>query len=148
MRNTEEEVRRRLFALQDPAYRAFQCRLIPNVDAERVIGVRTPAVRELAAELAGTPEAAEFLELLPHRYYDENNLHGALLGRIKDYDAAAEAVEAFLPFVDNWATCDMLSPRVFKKHLPELLERIRAWLASNQTYTVRFGMSALVASVR
>lgn len=140
----EQEVQARLFALQDTEYRAFQCKLMPTVEPERVIGVRTPALRKLARELAKTPQAAAFLALLPHRYYEENNLHGFLIESIRDYDAAVAAVEAFLPYVDNWATCDTMSPKVFGRHRPELLERIRAWIASGQTYTVRFGIGMLM----
>lgn len=143
--NTEETVRARLLALQDPAYREFQCRLMPTVDPERVIGVRTPALRKLAAQLAGTPEAAEFLELLPHRYYEENNLHGFLIERLRGWDETVAAVNAFLPYVDNWATCDLISPRVFRAHLPELLEQSKAWISSGRTYTVRFGIGMLLS---
>lgn len=140
-----QTIEQRLLALQDLKYRDFQRKLIPTVDPDTVIGVRTPQLRALAKELAGTAEAAEYIKRLPHRYYDENNLHGFLIEKIRDYDAAVAAVEAFLPYVDNWATCDLISPKVFKKHLPELLERIRAWLGSGEVYTVRFGIGMLMS---
>ena len=138
------EILKTLFALQDLKYRDFQAKLMPTVDPETVIGVRTPELRRLAKEYAKTPEAREFLKLLPHRYYEENNLHGFLLETVKDYGQAMEYVENFLPYINNWATCDMVCPKVFGKHLPELLEKIRVWIASGETYTVRFGLGMLM----
>lgn len=140
-----EEILDRLLALQDPEYKEFQCNLMPNVDRELVIGVRTPLLRNLAKEYFNTPQAEAFLNVLPHRYYELNNLHSFLLERIKDYDEAIQAVEAFLPYIDNWATCDQLSPKVFRKHLPDLYERIKTWLDSDHTYTVRFGIGMLMS---
>ena len=134
----------RLFSMQDEAYRDFQCKLMPTVPPETVIGVRTPALRDLAKELSGTPEAEAFLSELPHRYYEENNLHGFLLCRIKDFDACLAAVERFLPYVDNWATCDTLSPKAFARKPEALLEPIRRWLASAHVYTCRFGIGCLM----
>lgn len=134
----------RLFALQDLKYKDFHCRLMPTVDPEAVIGVRTPELRKLARELAGTEEAADFLRTLPHRYYDENNLHGFLLSLLKDYGETVAGLELFLPYVDNWATCDLMSPRAFRKHPPQLPEQARRWMASQHTYTVRFGIGALL----
>ena len=138
------EILKTLFALQDLKYRDFQRKLMPTVDPETVIGVRTPELRRLAKEYAKTPESREFLKLLPHRYYEENNLHGFLLETVKDYGQAMEYVENFLPYINNWATCDMVCPKVFGKHLPELLEKIRVWIASGETYTVRFGLGMLM----
>ncbi len=138
------EILKTLFALQDLKYRDFQAKLMPTVDPETVIGVRTPELRRLAKEYAKTPESREFLKLLPHRYYEENNLHGFLLETVKDYGQAMEYVENFLPYINNWATCDMVCPKVFGKHRPELLEKIRVWIASGETYTVRFGLGMLM----
>ena len=138
------EILKTLFALQALKYRDFQAKLMPTVDPETVIGVRTPELRRLAKEYAKTPESREFLKLLPHRYYEENNLHGFLLETVKDYGQAMEYVENFLPYINNWATCDMVCPKVFGKHLPELLEKIRVWIASGETYTVRFGLGMLM----
>ena len=117
---------------------------MPTVDPDTVIGVRMPALRKLVKDFAETPEAAEFLKALPHRYYEENNLHGLLISAMRDYDRAVAALDAFLPYVDNWATCDLIRPKVFQKHLPELLEKIQVWLASDHTYTVRFGLEMLM----
>ena len=103
------DIQTALFALRDPAYQAFQSKLIPTIDPQTVIGVRMPALRKLAREIAGTPVAEGFLQELPHRYYEENNLHGLLISAIPDYDGAVAALETFLPYVDNWATCDLLS---------------------------------------
>lgn len=138
------DIQTALFALRDPAYQAFQSKLIPTIDPQTVIGVRMPALRKLAREIAGTPVAEGFLQEPPHRYYEENNLHGLLISAIPDYDGAVAALETFLPYVDNWATCDLIRPKVFGKHLPELREQIRIWLASDHPYTIRFGMEMLM----
>lgn len=135
-------IQTRLFALQDPAYRAFHSALMPTIDKNTIIGVRIPALRALAKELRGS--AGDFLTSLPHEYYEENNLHGFLIADIRDFTACVEAVEAFLPFVDNWATCDSLRPKCFARHKPELLLHIRRWLAAEHPYTLRFGMEMLM----
>lgn len=145
MSSIEEDIQRRLFELQDLKYKEFQCKLMPTVNPQAVIGVRTPDLRKLAKDYSKAPEAMEFLTILPHRYYEENNLHGFLIETIKDYDAAVQAVDALLPYIDNWATCDLISPKVFKKHLPELYEKIAVWLKSDKTYTVRFGIEMLMS---
>ncbi|WP_312636178.1 DNA alkylation repair protein [Oscillibacter sp.] len=144
MHDVKTSVQARLFALQDLKYKDFQCKLIPTVAPERVIGVRTPELRKLANELSKEPETAEFLKRLPHQYYDENNLHGFVIEQIKDYNTAVAAIDAFLPYVDNWATCDLISPKVFRKHRPELLNEIQRWMASDRTYTIRFGIGMLM----
>ena len=133
-----------LFSLQDPEYRQFQCRLMPPAAPETVIGVRTPELRALAKKLKADPCAEAFLSELPHRYYEENNLHAFLIEQIADYDACIRALERFLPFVDNWATCDMLRPKCFKRHLEELLQQIEVWLAAEHPFTVRFGIEMLM----
>lgn len=138
------EVRSHLFGMQDLEYKEFQCRLIPTIDPNTVIGVRTPELRKFAKEYAKTPEAAEYLKILPHEYYDENNLHGFLIEAIRDYDACVGAIDAFLPYVDNWATCDLMSPKVLGRHLPRLLEQIQSWMNSEATYTIRFGIELLM----
>lgn len=144
MKEIEESVRRRLFEMQDAQYQIFSAKLMPNLDPSVVIGVRSPALRAFAKDFAREPECEEFLRCLPHKYYEENNLHGFVIEKIKDYDALIEQLELFLPYIDNWATCDCISPKVFKKHLPELLERIKLWLRSGKPYTIRFGINMLM----
>ena len=134
-----------LFQRQDPTYRDFHKKLLPTVDPERLIGVRTPQLRSLAKELSGTPEAEDFLASLPHVYYDENTLHGLLISNGKDISWVIAQLDRFLPFVDNWATCDLTRPKIFQKHLPEPLPKVKEWLASNHEYTVRFGIGMLLS---
>lgn len=144
MSNIEQTVQARLFELQDPKYRDFQCKLMPTVDPDTVIGVRTPELRKFAKTFGKEPEAADFLKILPHKYYEENNLHGFLIETMKDYNQVIAVLDAFLPYVDNWATCDMMNPKALAKDKAALLERIRLWLQSGHTYTVRFGMEMLM----
>ena len=134
-----------LFALRDEGYRDFSSKLIPNVPPERVIGIRTPVLRAFAKDFAKTPEAADFLRALPHETFEENGLHAFLIERIRDYDACIEALDAFLPHVDNWATCDSMSPACFRKNRARLIEDARRWMASGELYTVRFGIGVLMA---
>ena len=145
MSGIAEQVRAELFALQDLCYKEYHCRLMPTVDPDTVIGVRTPDIRKLARELNKTPErAAAYMADLPHRYYDENNLHGALIALMPAYEPAVAALETFLPYVDNWATCDLISPKAFRKHPEPLPEQARRWMASGHEYTVRFGIGVLL----
>lgn len=137
-------LRARLFALRDEGYRDFHARLMPTVDKARVLGVRVPALRALAREVRGTPEAAAFLRELPHEYYEENNLHAYLVAAERDFDRALAEAERFLPYIDNWATCDGFSPKVFARHRAALLPHIERWLSSGDPYTVRFGVKLLM----
>ena len=139
-----EEIRQSLFALQDIKYRDFQAKLIPGTDAETMIGVRTPELRKLAKQMLKREEIGEFLQDLPHRYFDENQLHAFIVSGIREYGKCMEELTRFLPFVNNWATCDQMSPVVFKKHKQELLSGIREWIRSEHTYTVRFGIGMLM----
>ena len=133
-----------LFEKQDIKYRDFQAPLFPNIEKERMIGVRTPELKKLAKELYGSEPANKFIETLPHRYFDENQLHAFLISLIKDYVSCLKEVERFLPYVDNWGTCDQLSPKVFAKHKEELITPIKKWLKSKHTYTVRFAIGMLM----
>ncbi|MBR4749696.1 MAG: DNA alkylation repair protein [Abditibacteriota bacterium] len=137
-------IRQELSRRRDPDYGAFQQKLIPAVAPASIIGVRTPELRSLAKELVGRGDLAEFLEALPHAYFDENQLHAFIISETRDYGLCMSRTCRFLPFIDNWATCDQLSPKCFAKHRPELLEHIRGWLGSGQTYTVRFGIGMLM----
>lgn len=143
---SEKTITDGLFALKDENYRRFHAKLIPDIPIDNIIGVRTPVLRKYAKEVVKLPEANIFLESLPHSYYEENNLHGALLPLLypKDIIAFMEQLERFLPYVDNWATCDMLSPKIFKKHLPYVYERVQKWLQSDAVYTIRFGIVTLL----
>jgi 3-methyladenine DNA glycosylase AlkD len=133
----------RLFELQDPSYCEFQKKLIPDTKYE-MIGVRTPDLRKLAKELSGTQQAEEFLKVLPHKYFDENQLHAFIISLTKDFDTCVSQVNAFLPYVDNWATCDQLSPKVFAKNKPKLVVSTGSWIKDRRTYTVRFGIGMLM----
>ena len=139
-----DDIRQALFGMQDTKYRDFQVKLIPGSDPETMIGVRTPDLRSYAKELLKRGDVSEFLSELPHRYFDENQLHAFILSDMKDYETCVREVERFLPYVDNWATCDQMSPKVFKKHKTELLEHVKLWLDSDKTYTVRFGVGMLM----
>ena len=140
-----DAVLQRLSELSDPTYRDFHAGLIPNISPETILGVRVPALRKLARELRGSAEAQEFMAALPHEYYDENCLHGLLINDIKDFGATVSALDAFLPYVDNWAVCDLISPRSFKSRPPELAAHVRRWLESSHSYTVRFGIGVLMS---
>lgn len=133
-----------LFKLQDLKYRDFHARLMPTVDKDRIIGVRVPDLRKLAKRVQGTEEAEAFLKELPHTYYEENNLHAFLVELIKDFDIALYEAERFLPYVDNWATCDMFYPKVFKKNEALLMPKIDEWIKSGETYTVRYAIGLLM----
>lgn len=137
-------VQTRLFELQDLKYRDFHAKLMPTVNKEKIIGVRTPALRVFAKKYGKTDEAKEYLQILPHQYYEENNLHGLLIEQIKDYDTCLEELERFLPYIDNWATCDMLAVKVVKKHLDRFIDEVYRWMESDHAYTIRFGISMLM----
>lgn len=140
-----EAITEKLFELADAKYRDFQANLLPTVDKATIIGVRTPALRKLAKEMAGSAKASAFMLELPHTYYDENQLHTFLISFCKDYDICIAQIEAFLPYIDNWATCDHLSPKILQKNPEDLLLHIKKWLASEHTYTIRFGMKMLMS---
>ena len=134
------ELTERLAALAEPEYREFTAKLLPTLPKERILGVRLPAIRALAKEAAGTPQAAELLAVLPHDYHEENLLHGFLVERVRGFDECLAETERFLPFVDNWAVCDCVTPKALKKDLPRLEAKAREWLASERPYTVRYGV--------
>ena len=139
-----EEIRKRLFKLQDKKYRDFQCKLIPTLESTTIIGVKTPELRRYAKELVKQKDIQNFLYILPHQYFEENQLHAFIISEIKDNKQCLEELNRFLPFVDNWATCDQLSPKVFKKNRSELIDQIKQWVCSDRTYTVRFGIGMLL----
>lgn len=130
-----------LFKLQDLEYKKFHSKLMPTINPDTIIGVRTPDLRKFAK---GLKDYDDFLKDLPHQYYEENNLHGFLISQIKEYDRCIEELNKFLPYVDNWATCDGLKPKCFKKNTDKLLSEIEKWIKSNHTYIVRFAIEMLM----
>ena len=141
---TIEEIRNELFRLQDTEYRNFQIKLFPDVPPEAVIGVRTPELRRYVRELRKKADFGDFLRDLPHRYFDENQLHAFIISETKEFERCVQEVNAFLPYIDNWATCDQLSPKAFEKHRKELPALAEHWIASGRTFTVRFAIGMLM----
>ena len=141
---TIREIREELFRLRDPKYRELQIQILPTVKPDTIIGVRTPELRKLAKQLSRGQEGSAFLGDLPHAYFDENQLHAFMVSEIKDYPACLSELNRFLPYVDNWATCDQMSPRIFRKYRPEPETSIREWIGSGKTYTIRFGIGMLM----
>ncbi len=139
-----EFVARNLAANVDEGFRAFNAKLIPAVDAKRMAGVRTPVLRKIARQLSGRADARTFLKALPHRLFEENQVHAFVIGCEKDYEGAMELYEAFLPFVDNWATCDQLPVKILAEQPERTLEKVEGWLASERCYTIRFGIGVLM----
>jgi 3-methyladenine DNA glycosylase AlkD len=140
----KEEIVQRLFELRDEDYARMQCKIIPTVDPKRIIGVRTPVLKELAKELVKDEDRDLFLMDLPHGYFDEDQLHAFVISLEKDFGKCIDQVETFLPYIDNWATCDQLSPKVFRKHKEELLPYIDRWITSGKTYLIRFAVGMLM----
>ena len=138
------EIQKELFRLQDKGYAALQIKIVPTAEADQMIGVRTPELRTFAKSLYKDEGVTDFLKDLPHQYFDENQLHAFVISLEKDFDTCIAEVEAFLPYIDNWATCDQLSPKAFKKEPEKLLPYINVWIKSDTTYTVRFGIKMLM----
>lgn len=144
MEKAVSEIRNKLFELQDIKYKDFQAKLMPTVPLDRIIGVRTPALRKFSREIKNTHLSSEFIKTLPHYYYEENNLHAFLIEQIADFDAVIAELDRFLPCIDNWATCDLMRPRVFDKNTLSLMPHIQRWIGSTHTYTIRFGVLMLM----
>ncbi len=140
-----KEIREKLVSMADEKYRAFDLPLIPTVEKDSVLGVRFPEIKRLAKEIYAHTDKNIFLTSLPHRFYEENCLHAFIICLEKDFDKCTDLLDSFLPYVDNWATCDSLSPKVFKKHPDELLKKAHEWISSSHTYTVRFGIKCLMS---
>ena len=139
------QIQKILFEMKDEGYANFQSKLVPTVNRQKIIGVRVPDCRKLAKEVKNSDEVGEFLSSLPHEYYDEDILHALLLTQINDIDECIKAVDGFLPFIDNWAVCDILTPKIFKKHPELVLTKIKEWSNSKKTYTCRFGLEMLMS---
>lgn len=138
------ELQNKLFEMQDTGYKAFHSKLMPTVPKDKVIGIRTPVLRAFAKEFAKNEKAISFLSELPHKYYEEDNLHAFLIEKIKDYNSALICTRRFLPYIDNWASCDMFMPKVFKSNTDKLIPEIKQWLKSNHVYTVRYAIGLLM----
>ncbi len=134
-----------LLKLGDDSYADFQRKLVPSVDPESIIGIRVPVLRSFAKSFAKRPEAVDFLNELPHSYYDENMLHGFLISLINDFEKCVSLTDIFLPYVDNWAVCDTMSPKIFSKNRCELLPVIKKWVLSDRTFTCRYGVKTLMS---
>lgn len=137
-------IQERLFSMRDEKYANFNARLIPNIPKECIIGVRAPLLRSLAKEYKESAEAEQFLNSLPHKYHDENMLHAFIISQIRSYNTAVKATDVFLPYIDNWAVCDSLSPKVFATNKEQLLKKITCWISSEHIYTCRFGIITLM----
>lgn len=138
------EIEKLLFKLQDKKYKDFQSKLLPNIDNDSIIGVRVPDIRKLSKELSGSRDAIEFLQDLPHKFYDENILHGVIISDIRVYEECINELEIFLPYIDNWAVCDIISSKVFKYNKDALLVKIYEWIYSEHIYISRFGIKMLM----
>ena len=139
-----DEILKRFKEETDTKYGEFQGKLIPDKDPGKVLGIRTPVLRKYAKELVKREDVSDFLGDLPHTYFDEDQLHAFIISEMKDYDRCMDELERFLPYVDNWATCDQMSPKIFKKHKKELLDHVKVWIKSDKTYTIRFGIGMLM----
>ena len=136
-------IQEKLFEYQDLGYREFNSKLIPNIDKETMIGVRIPDIRKIEKSLS-TEEKEEFLLKLPHKYFEENMLHGIIISNMKEYDMVIINLEKFLPYVDNWAVCDSISPKIFKKNREKAIVNVLSWIKSNHTYVCRFGIGMIM----
>lgn len=143
--NIEEQIRAQLIANIDEAYKAFHEKLIPTISSDRILGVRVPVQRKIAKAYKNDPDAIKYMALTSHRYMEEVNIHGLLVAQMKDFDACVDETTRFLPMIDNWATCDIFSPQVFKKNLDEMRKMVPVWLDDrSHPYTVRFGINMLM----
>ncbi len=138
------EIQQKLFELKDDGYKEFHAGLIPTIDPDRIIGIRTPNLRKLAKEIFNSDSFHAFINDLPHKYYEENNLHAFLVEQIKDFDEAVKETDKFLPYINNWATCDSFKPKAFKKNTDRLIDIINSWLKSDRPYTVRYAVGLLM----
>ena len=134
----------KLYKLQDKKYRDFQIKLIPNINSNTIIGIRTPELKKYAKELVKDNNYISFIEELPHKYFEENQLHAFIISEIKDYDKCIEYINKFLPYINNWATCDQMSPKIFKKYTNKLLDQVNIWIKSNKIYTIRYSILILM----
>lgn len=138
------DIQKMLLSEQDIGYKEFHKKLMPTIPEDKIIGIRIPVLRKIAKKISSSPEAEEFMNTLPHKYYEENNLHAFLIEKIKDYDEALKKTEEFLPYVDNWATCDSFSPKIFSENRDKIILKIKEWLSSDKEFTVRYAIGLLM----
>lgn len=146
MNNTENFIREKLLSLRDEKNQVFVAKLVPNIPSETILWIKTPILRNLANELTKDQKNFEFLNILPHYYLEENSLHWFFIEKIKDFDTALKSTEDFLPYIDNWATCDIFSPKIFKKHPDEVYKKIKIRIKSEETYTIRYAIWLLLSN--
>ena len=142
---TLNDIKTELLKNIDHKYKEFQKPLIPTIDEKTMLGVRTPVLKKLAKDIKKEGIDNTFLHKLPHKYFEENQLHAFIISDIRDYDLCIKELNKFLPYIDNWATCDQLNPKIFKKHKKELLKEINKWIKNKQLYVVRFGIKMLMS---
>ena len=138
-----KELQKKLLAMQDLNYQNSQAQILPNIDQEKIIGIRSAQLLEFAKEFFDDESKAEFIKQLPHKYFEENLIHVKIISAMEDYNECIKEVKKFLPYVDNWAVCDSFIPKVFSQHTDKLIQEIKIWLAGDATYTVRFAISML-----
>ena len=142
-----QEITEQLITMKDEVYKNFHGKLMPTINPDTILGVRVPLLRKFSNQLSKSlskEEIERFMNELPHRYYEENNIHAFLIEKINDYDECIAALDNFLPYVDNWATCDMMNPKIFKKNTHKLFDKIEEWMSSSHVYTIRFGIGMLM----
>ena len=142
-----QEITEQLINMKDEIYKNFHGKLMPTINPDTILGVRVPLLRKFSNQLSKSlskEEIERFMNELPHRYYEENNIHAFLIEKINDYDECIAALDKFLPYVDNWATCDMMNPKIFKKNTRKLFDKIEEWMSSSHVYTIRFGIGMLM----
>ena len=142
-----QEITEQLITMKDEVYKNFHGKLMPTINPDTILGVRVPLLRKFSNQLSKSfskEEIERFMSELPHRYYEENNIHAFLIEKINDYDECIAALDKFLPYVDNWATCDMMNPKIFKKNTHKLFDKIEEWMSSSHVYTIRFGIGMLM----
>ena len=144
MTETEKLVRESLISMKDDEYKNFHSKLMPTVNPDKIIGIRVPVLRKFSAEIWKNGTGELFIKNLPHKYYEEDNVHAFCIEKITDIDTAIAETERFLPYIDNWATCDMFSPKVFAKHTDIIFKKSLEWIKSDHAYTVRYGIGMLM----
>ena len=132
------------FKIKDDKYKEFTSKLLPNIPKDSVIGVKIPDIKKYAKEYYKDDESKLFLKTLPHKYLEENLLHGQLISLNKNFDEVVELLDNFLPYVDNWSVCDTIKPNIVKKYPKEFLKHLKKLIKSKEEYRVRFAIVALL----